>query len=206
MSVLTLLAGVLAFAPALGSRIFNFVGPMGLWAPLIVVTVPLALLLVFQKTWALMAFVLSVTIANVATVDGRPFDFSRRPVRQEKFRAVVEAADVLYEVDPGAGARFWYKGSSPLGDVYLAVSSTRLWGYRLVGTHFPSLWSPITLRNSPVAAGDRIVILDEGPMARELADAALKPLNLAVRPLAARAIDEGAVRFTLMLVEAVPRK
>ena len=161
-----------------------------------VVAAALGLLVVFRKTWALMAFVLSVSIANVATVDGHVFEFSEQPVRQERFRAVIEAAAVLDEVDPGAAARFWYEESSPLGDVYMGVSSTRLWGYRLVGTRFPSLWSPITLRDSPVSVGDRIVILADEPGARELADAALQPLHLAARPVAARAIDEGAVRFT----------
>ena len=97
---------------------------------------------------------------NVATVDGS-WEFKDLSRREQEYGAVVAASQVLRQFDPGADAWFWYDEHRRLGTVPQAIASTRLWGYRLIGTRFPSLWNPVTGQDAVVAPGQTVVLLTD---------------------------------------------
>lgn len=99
-----------------------------------------------------------VGLLNVTTVDGS-WEFKNLPRREDEYRAIVAASHALRQLDPGADAWFWYDEDRGLGTVPQAIASTRLWGYRLIGTRFPSLWNPLTGQDGVVAPGQMVVLL-----------------------------------------------
>lgn len=202
LALLSVIAGVVAYWPPV-ARVFSSM--LWHWPLVVVATLLIAAFLVQQaRKGALTALALAAAVSNVAVADAQVFDFSGGAVRTQSFRAILEASDVLDEINPDASARFWYLEDSRLGKVFEAVSSTRLWGYRLVGNRFPSLWNPIANTDAVMQAGQRIVILTDDTNALAKAALTLRPLKLHPSPVVDRVIEDGGIRFHLVLAELVP--
>jgi hypothetical protein len=123
--------------------------------------------------------------------------------REHRYRAIVAAADTIRAVDPDVTARFWYDEAAPLGHVFMSIASTRLFGYRLISTRFPSLRGQPSGADASIAAGQRLLLLTSDPAALNEANAALRTRQLAVIALAAHEFAEGDVRFSLLSLRVV---
>ena len=148
---------------------------------------------------AVTVLVLSAAVVNVVAVDGT-WEFQQLQRRANKYRATVAADEALRALDPTTSARFWYSEAAPLGDLYQAIASTRLWGYRLFGNRFPSLWNPLTQADASVARGQTLIVLTSEKTAVADADAALQAHGLSATLVAARDVAAGDVRLTLLLL------
>ena len=191
-----------AYSSPLASGLYRVLWPFPFLA-LALLLVAIGLVARWPRPPAVVGLLLSVSLVTVGTADGLAFDFSGRPTRLDSFQAILQATDVLDDLDPTVSARFWYSEKSQLSGVYEAVSSTRLWGYRLVGTRFPSLWNPIILRDTTVRAGERVVILSEDPKPLELAAPTLDRIHMSATPITERVVEDGTIRFHLVVADLV---
>jgi hypothetical protein len=200
--IVALVCCVGAYSSPLASGLFKVLWPVPLVAMGLVLAA-IGLVARIPQPAAIIGLLLTVSVVTVGTADGHAFDFTGRPTRLDSFRAILQATDVLDDLDPAVTAKFWYSEASPYGPVYEAVSSTRLWGYRLVGTRFPSLWNPIILKDTTVNAGDRVVILSEAPKPLELAEPTLERLHMSAMPVTERVVEDGTIRFHLVVADLV---
>ena len=168
--------------------------------PLVLMLVALMLLRAWTNMFTLATFLLCAGVANVLTVDGGVWDFRGTPLRTNTFRATVAASRVMAMENPRMSARSWYDEGAPLGPVFTSIASTRLWGFRLVGTRFPSLGSPTAGKDALVEAGQDLVILTGEEGALTQADAALRERGLHATLIARHDIAEGDIRVTLLFV------
>jgi hypothetical protein len=112
-------------------------------------------------------------------------------------RSVFDADKVVRRWDPAGQAHFWYRFRAPMGEVYDAVCSTYLWGYRLVNVEFPALVDPAAFVR---LKGQRVVILSADPEALVKANAAMESVGLEAQLLAEERIDYPSVAFTMSYV------
>src|SRR5262249_46619488 len=128
------------------------------------------------------------------------WEFHDVPRRRQMYRATVEAAEALKALDGKAGARLWYNEAAPLGLLYQSIAFTRIWGYRLLGSRFPSLWNPITRQGAGVEPGEDLVVIAADRTAFAEAVAALNARGLGATIAASRDITADDIRFVLLLL------
>jgi hypothetical protein len=196
-----LLAVALTFATGPGAHVTRL-GERSFAVPWIVLATALGVLKLRTNTVTLAIAMCAFAATNVMTRDGEAFGFANSSRRSHSFGAIARADEVLREADTLAEGRFWYDRGAPLGDVFQAIASTRLWGYRLIGDRFPSFVNPLSGQDTTVEAGERLILLGEdGTRAVEAARASLSRLGLDATVVGRRAIVEGDVRFELVLLE-----
>ena len=186
----------LLLLPLAGIHLHGLGPPLVVAVPALVLAAGIAWLAIRNGPAAIILFVVCFGVANVM-VTSRVFRFERLGERGDAYDAIVQADRMLATHDEGG--RFWYDRSSPLGDVFQAVASTRLWAYRLIGDKFPTLLNPLSRAETPVGAGDRIVVLGiDRDRTLAQADAALRAHGLDVVLTNDDRIEAGSVRFHML--------
>jgi hypothetical protein len=193
----------LTFLPPIALRLI----PQASYGSLRMIVLPFLLLLagagvlrVSTNMLTLATFVVCTGVVNLVTMDGNVWDFRNSGHRTSVYRATVAADQALTRLDPDVSARFWYNESLPLGQLYTAIASTRLWGYRLVGIDFPSLLNPFSHQNANVEPGQNLIILTTDGGALTQAKAVLRQHDVDATLVATRQISEGDVQFTMLFV------
>jgi hypothetical protein len=171
--------------------------------------------LAFRQPGAVSAAgIVALFVSIPAFVARHTFDFSKTlpcteffheatPLRREHYQvrdvlcSVFDAVRVVQKWDPTSQARFWYHYRAPMGKVCTAVSSTYLWGYRLVNFEFPALGDPAAFGR---LQDQRVLILSADPEALVKANTAMKKLGLEAHLLAAQHIAYPSVAFTMSYV------
>jgi hypothetical protein len=76
------------------------------------------------------------TSTNITLLATNQITYCACDQREKNFLAVIKSDNVIRSYDAG-NLRFWYSATEPLGNLYTAIASTRLWGYRLINDKFP---------------------------------------------------------------------
>ena len=168
--------------------------------PFLALLAAACLLRISTNLLGLALFLICVAVANVVIVDGHVWDFRDSRRHREAYRATVAAAEALSLLDPDAAGRFWYDENAPRGPIYASIASTRLWGYRLVGTRFPALFNPITGTEAAIGPGESVIVLTEDGAAAAKAGEALSGRGIGTTLVSAHQIAEGGIRLTISLL------
>ena len=137
-----------------------------------------------------------------------PLSYCTCKQRQQNFLAVIKSDDIIGTYDTNGKLRFWYNAAEPLGDLYMSVASTRLWGYRLINDKFPEIVEPDFPFHKHEAAtiqipsGTDIVILSSDKDALLKANAALNLLGLQANLIGTEEITQGPINFTMTFIRA----
>jgi hypothetical protein len=132
--------------------------------------------------------------------------------RQQDFLAVIKCDDIIRTYDTTGNLRFWYSKTEPLGDLYMAIASTRIWGYRLINDKFPEIADldyPGRVHKTAtiqIPSGTDIVILSSDKDALVKANASLNQLGLQAKLIGREEITQGSISFTMTFIrtEAYP--
>jgi hypothetical protein len=124
--------------------------------------------------------------------------------REQNFLAVIKSDDVIRSYDAG-NLRFWYSATESLGNLYTAIASTRLWGYRLINDKFPEVVEPDYPGHknelATIQSGMDIVILSSDKDAFLKANAALNGLGLKANLIGTEEITQGSISFTMTFIQ-----
>lgn len=150
-------------------------------------------------------FFASTTLTLIAN---RQITFCACDQRQQNFLAVIKSDDIIRTYDTNGNLRFWYNAAEPLGDLYMSIASTRLWGYRLINDKFPEIVEPDFPFHKHEAAtvqippGTDIVILSGDKDALAKANAALNLIGLQANLIGMEEITQGSISFTMTFIRA----
>lgn len=126
--------------------------------------------------------------------------------RQQNFLAVIKSDDIIRTHDTTGNLRFWYSATEPLGNLYTAIASTRLWGYRLINDKFPEVVEPDfpghKLESEIIPLNTDIVILSSDKDALLKANAALNGVGLKANLIGTEEITQGTIGFTMTFIRA----
>ncbi len=204
---LTVIAVTLAPWVASG---FNLIAPnppyfMGPAATLFWVGVG-ALVLLIALNGGLWKYALATILFSVVGFGAdnmKKITFPPDPFYKQAMLAIFEASQDIAPYDPTTEARFWFDAKDPLSTELRNVSSTYLYEYSLLNENFPSLKDD-NGRVSPIAPGDRVIILTSGGNPLPAADRAIASNNLVFREVAAKQISRPGIAFTFVVADAVP--
>jgi hypothetical protein len=121
----------------------------------------------------------------------------------ERFRLVNDTVAVVDRFNQDGKLYFWYSNDEPLANVYRAISSQRLWGFRLLNEVFPAtdqvhsrVWAP----------GTRAAIFSDKPEAQAIgaANQGLAGLNLQLQVLHHETVHRGGEAFVVWIVTFSP--
>jgi hypothetical protein len=119
--------------------------------------------------------------------------------------ATAKSDDIIKKLDPKAQMRFWYSADDPQIAAFVVVTSTHLWGYRLINETFPSLGDYRIRPGQEVAAvipsGTKIGIFSSVGGAMEKAAASLAEIGLKVKLIEEQRVEEGSFKFTITFIE-----
>jgi hypothetical protein len=140
-----------------------------------------------------------------------PLTYCTCKQKQQNFLAVIKSDDIIRTYDTTGKLRFWYNAAEPLGDLYMSIASTRLWGYRLINDKFPEIveldypgheHKAATIKIPP---GTDIVILSSDKDALLKANAALNLLGLQANLIGMEEITQGSISFTMTFIRTESR-
>ena len=127
---------------------------------------------------------------------------------EEGFMVVMKTQAILKEIDPKVRLRFWYDLNESL--VYRSISSSNLWGYRLIGEKFPDFQNPLQPINASVnleqlrkqlAESPQIAILSNRSDAFQQAQRSLKQVGFDAELVSSYDIAHNDTRFTLTVIK-----
>ncbi len=172
-----------------------------------------------------------LTLIALMAILARPstinyYELSRCPVRcGSTLEAVVQVHHFMEQYDQKVQALFWYdvyedKLEPNRSAFYTGVSSTFLWGYRLLGEHFPQVIANTVDSNGDVTKQpsadeiaakrallrqtlinhQKVAILSRQPNALSQGIEALRGLNLGARLIAEKTIQAEDLEFNLIVL------
>lgn len=116
---------------------------------------------------------------------------------KDGFLAVVDSMKIIQKFNNESDAWFWYnKDSDPSISIYRSISSTYLWGYRLINEEFPRL--PV---NNLLKPGIKIIVLSQDTKGMQKAVDTLKNIGLGLRNIARLPINRGRNVFSINIFE-----
>jgi hypothetical protein len=140
---------------------------------------------------------------NITLIATKQITYCACAQREQNFLAVIKSDNAIRSYDAG-NLRFWYSDAEPLSNLYTAIASTRLWGYRLINDKFPEVvesdLSSHTHELASIPSGMDIVILSTDKDALLKADAALNGLGLKANLIATEEITQGSISFTMTFI------
>lgn len=89
-------------------------------------------------------------------VSGEYIVYPKKP--RIDFLSIVNAQNIINSKNPLGDSYFWYENDPELNKFYTSLSSTFLWGYRLIGDDLPGIKNSIPLSNK-----QKIVIFNKSP-------------------------------------------
>ena len=188
----------LLLLPVAGKHLDGLVQPLVVAVPLLILATGAAWLAIRKGIAALLVFVVLFAVANVMMVRIELIEFEQVSERGDGYEAIVRADRLIASHDEGQG-RFWYDARAPLGDIFRAIASTRLWAYRLVSDRFPTFIHPTSQAEAPVGSGDRIIVLGvDRDRTFAQAHAAIRSRGLDVVLTNDDLIEAGSVRFHML--------
>jgi hypothetical protein len=118
---------------------------------------------------------------------------------RSRFQSIVTAHRFIGNQTSGKELRFWYGGNSPGTGLRRSISSTYLWGYRLLNEDWPQL------KESEAAglSGKRLVALLEHPNDVDTTVQALKSWGLSVDHTVVREIGAEDARVYVLMTNPV---
>ncbi len=132
-------------------------------------------------------------------------DFNNRQQPKQLLLAVAQSDAILQKIDPSVQFRFWYSKDEPQSGAFMAVTSTRLWGYRLINDQFPSLVDyeirPNSSEPTVIPRHTIIAILSGDEEAFQKATTSLGQIGLDTRLIGEERIEQGKNKFTLTFIE-----
>src|SRR5262249_7227757 len=196
--VVTTVAFIAPFVPALGAR-FSTGSAVLLAASGLAVSAAAVWVRSTSRLTPLIALILSAGALNVVAAEPL-WEFYDVPRRARMYLATVEAAEALRMLDRDTAARYWFDETAPLGLVYHSIAATRLSGYRLLGSRFPSLWNTLSRQDAAVEPGQDLVLIAADRTAFADAVAALGARGLGAALAASHDITAGDIRLVLLLL------
>ena len=140
---------------------------------------------------------------NITLIATNQITYCACDQREKNFLAVIKSDNAIRSYDAG-NLRFWYSATEPLGNLYTAIASTRLWGYRLINGKFPETVEPDYPGHknelATIQSGMDIVILSTDKDALSKANAALNSLGLQANPIGTEEITQGPISFTMTFI------
>lgn len=167
-----------------------------------------ALILVGPRVGPVLLLCACLAACNWIVRGPRAILTSEMPTRKDGFLAVVKAFWIVQSWEPRGRLLFWYdrketaeRPGLALGNLYRAIASTYLWGYRLINEDFPSLERNWVGGPPVIEAGSRIVLLSRAGDAVERASEALKRRGFKARVGDVLEIQVGHAVFRMILLE-----
>jgi hypothetical protein len=149
--------------------------------------------------------------ANITPIIAHQITYCACEQRQQNFLAIIKSDDIIRNYDTTGDLFFWYSASEPLGDLYMSIAATHLWGHRLINDKFPEIAELDYLGQELEAAtiiippGTDIVILSSDKDALFKANAALNRLGLQANLIGMEEISQGHISFTMTFIRSEMR-
>lgn len=167
-----------------------------------------SLLLIHTRTTRKVAIVAGLVliltlITPVLTTASLSQDLERKNQQEEEYLATIDASKILQTIDPEVQLVFWYDLDE--ANVYRAIASTYLWGYRLIGEEFPSLSSQyVTIEQAKrqLQLHPKVVILSKrsNPLSQSVMQS-LSKIGFQAKSLASYSINRGQQSFIMTIIE-----
>jgi hypothetical protein len=180
-----------------------------IWYVLVVLIAgALCLLIASKRSQAINTLLVGLALfffasTNITLITTKQITYCACAQREQNFLAVIKSDNAIRSYDAG-NLRFWYSDAEPLSNLYTAIASTRLWGYRLINDKFPEVvesdLSSHTHELASIPSGMDIVILSTDKDALLKADAALNGLGLKANLIATEEITQGSISFTMTFI------
>jgi len=101
---------------------------------------------------------------------------------------------------------FWYDEKDLLSSAYKCVASTYNYGFRMIGTQFPTFnETPSFVFDRFHKGGVNVVILTQDPQGMEKGLTALREAKVQARPIGKKSIGKGPVRYELIMIHIPPK-
>ncbi len=126
--------------------------------------------------------------------------------RQSLYEAVAKTNTAVRLASTHDEVWFWYDEKDLFSSAYKCVASTYNFGFRMIGTQFPTFnETPSFVFDRFHKGGVNVVILTQDPDAMEKGLAALKEAKVEARPIGKKSIGKGLVHYELIMIH-IPSK
>lgn len=151
---------------------------------------------------AVFGFVVVFSAFNIASTATSHFHFGAYGVdaKRHAFQLVVGSSRAVQEIEPDGNAWFWYDGEAQWTGLYAGVSSTYLWGYRLIGNYFPKISEHARLWD-----GQTVILLSHDPQAAAIATKTLAERGFDARVRLVRTVVKGQFSMPMIFMDLTER-
>jgi hypothetical protein len=169
----------------------------------------LCLLIASKRSQAINALLVGLALlffasTNITLIATKQIAYCACDQREHNFLAVIKSDDIIRTYDATGNLRFWYNATEPLGSLYTAIASTRLWGYRLINDKFPEVIEPDFPGHkhelATIQPGMDIAILSSDKDTLSKTNTALNSLGLQANLIGTAEITQDSISFTMTFI------